>query len=51
MSFKRAMSLRLLLEMAIGFASKLPQKRLPHDLIPAVTSVCAGGRGAVPVQV
>lgn len=58
MSFKRVTELRELLEMTIGFASKLLQQTHCCDLITALPStvsrnwcLCRGGRGLVPIKV
>jgi len=58
MSFERVTAPRELLEMAIGFASKLLQQTQRCDLITALPSaessnpwLCWGGRGAAPAKV
>ena len=58
MSFERVTVLRELLEMAIGFASKLPQQIRRCDLIKTLPSTVSsnqwlrrGGRGVVPIKV
>lgn len=58
MSFERITALELLLEMAIGFSSKLPQQTRrcnPTTALPSAGSSnrwpCWGGRGVVPIKV